>query len=58
LPQTSRNEPNTSFGLEAVQFIGRGITQIASILEDTDLQILMAKKAVQTDTRSLLPRRE
>jgi hypothetical protein len=54
----SRNEPNTSFGLEAVQFIARGITQIASILEDTDLQIFMAKKAAQTDARSLLPRRE
>jgi hypothetical protein len=54
----SRNEPNKSFGLEAVQFIARGITQIASILEDTDLQILMAKKAAQTDARSLLPRRQ
>jgi hypothetical protein len=54
----SRNEPNKSFGLEAVQFIARGITQIASVLEDTDLQIFMAQKAAQTDVRSLLPRRE
>ena len=54
----ARNEPNKPFGLEAVQFIARGITQIASILEDTDLQILMAKKAAQTDARSLLPRRQ
>ena len=54
----TRNEPHKSFGLEAVQFIARGITQIASILEDTDLQILMAKKAAQTEPRSILPRRE
>jgi hypothetical protein len=53
-----RKEPNKSFSLEAVQFIARGITQIASILEDTDLHILMAKKAAQTDARSLLSRRE
>jgi hypothetical protein len=52
----SRNEPNKSFGIEAVQFIARGMTQIASTLEDTDLQILMAKKAAQTDARSLFPR--
>jgi hypothetical protein len=54
----ARNEPNKPFGIEAVQFIARGITQIASILEDTDLQILMAKKAAQTDAHSLFPRRE
>jgi hypothetical protein len=54
----ARNEPNTAFGLEAVQFIAQGITQIAGILEDTDLQILMAKKAAQADARSFFPRRE
>ena len=54
----TRNESNKLSGIELVQFIARGITQIASILEDTNLQILMAKKAAQTDVRSLSPRRK
>jgi hypothetical protein len=41
----ARNESNKRFGIESVQFIARGITQIARILEDTNLQILMAKKS-------------
>jgi hypothetical protein len=54
----ARNEPHRRFGIESIQFMAQGITQIARILEDANLQILMAKKAAQTDVHSLSPRRE
>jgi predicted Zn-dependent protease len=54
----SRNERDKRVGIEAVQFIARGIAQIATVLEDTELQLFMAKKSAQADLHSLRPRRQ
>jgi len=54
----SRHEQNQRFGIEAVHFIARGIAQIATVLEDTELQRFMAKKTAQADLDSLRPRRQ